>query len=242
MPLDPPLDIGAAGGKLGCGRASAPRRVGSSGPSLATATSRRSGAPPTWDWPPRPPRRRPARLPSGFGGAIWMRYGDGSRCARASGRTLSRAAGLGAAVGSPAVAINDGVVIVAWADRPSSSDPWRMRWVRFKAVSRRESSRDVHPAGRRQGRAGDVPWPRRGSRWALPARVDRRTDRPPRRAGAHAVARRSATRQALDISNKSANAGQGQAAVNAARQGLVAFLESTDSGFRVVATAITCGP
>lgn len=46
----------------------------------------------------------------------------------------------------------------------------------------------------------------------------------------------------LDISSHIANAGQGQAAVNAARQGLVAFLESAGSGFRVVATAITCGP
>jgi hypothetical protein len=46
----------------------------------------------------------------------------------------------------------------------------------------------------------------------------------------------------LDISNRSTNAGQGQAAVNAARQGLVAFLESADNGFRVVARAITCAP
>jgi hypothetical protein len=46
----------------------------------------------------------------------------------------------------------------------------------------------------------------------------------------------------LDISNRSTNAGQGQAAVNAARQGLVAFLESADGGFRVVATAVSCGP
>jgi hypothetical protein len=46
----------------------------------------------------------------------------------------------------------------------------------------------------------------------------------------------------LDVSSKSTNAGQGQAAVNAGRHGAVAFLESADAGFKVMATPISCGP
>jgi hypothetical protein len=45
----------------------------------------------------------------------------------------------------------------------------------------------------------------------------------------------------LEISADGANAGQGQAAIGTAGTGLVAFLESADGGFRVVATPIACG-
>jgi hypothetical protein len=44
----------------------------------------------------------------------------------------------------------------------------------------------------------------------------------------------------LVISNVGVNAGQGQAAVAASGQGVVAFLESSGSGFQVVATPIAC--
>jgi hypothetical protein len=44
----------------------------------------------------------------------------------------------------------------------------------------------------------------------------------------------------LVISNVGVNAGQGQAAVTASGQGIVAFLESSGSGFQVVATPIAC--
>jgi len=45
----------------------------------------------------------------------------------------------------------------------------------------------------------------------------------------------------LAISADGANAGQGQAAVSPAGTGIVAFLESTEDGFRVAAAPIACG-
>ena len=44
---------------------------------------------------------------------------------------LVKVAGLGPQVGSPTVAAQDGAVLVAWADRAQSSEPWSLRWMRF---------------------------------------------------------------------------------------------------------------
>jgi hypothetical protein len=237
VPLDPPLDIGASGGKLvwarhggspggtiwpldGDGKVEALRGatdLGSTPPGSATAIALR------------------------LGGAVWMGTAGGHDALAAQG-ALSRAASLGDAVGSPAVAINDGVVVVAWADRASASDPWRMRWIRFKAGEPAGEPGTFNPPAGGKGEQvmspGIAAVP--GGRFLLVW-----TDGPATR---HDVRALTLSReglplgQPLDISSRSANAGQGQAAVNAARQGLVAFLESASSGFRVVATAITCGP
>jgi hypothetical protein len=45
----------------------------------------------------------------------------------------------------------------------------------------------------------------------------------------------------LNISSEGVNAGQGQASVTASGKGLVAFLESIDDGFQVLAAPIACG-
>ena len=232
--LDPPIDIGGAGGKL----VWAHHGGGPAGDLWAL------------DGQGNVQALRGAVDPSTNGSAaIALRVGPAILMGAASGRdtlvpqgALSRAVGLGDAVGSPAVAINDGVVIVAWADRATTSDPWGMRWVRFKAG---EPAGDpgtfTPPAG---GKGEQVMSPGLaavpGGRFLLVW-----TDGP---ASRHDVRALTLSHEGvplgkpLDISNRSANAGQGQAAVNAARQGLVAFLESADGGFRVVATAISCGP
>jgi hypothetical protein len=177
-----------------------------------------------------------------LGGDIWM----GAVTARdglAPNGALSKAIGSGASVGSPAIAMNDGVVLVAWADRVSAQDPWRMRWVRFKAgEAPGEPGTFTPPAGGKGEQAmspGIAAIP--GGRFLLVW-----TEGPATRHDVRAI---TLSREGqpigkpLDISGKSVNAGQGQAAVNAARQGLVAYLESTpENGFRVVSTAITCGP
>jgi hypothetical protein len=237
VPLDPPLDIGAAGGKLvwahpggpsagvlwpldGTGNVEALRGATDLGSAISPAAS---------------------AIAMRFGGAIWMGTATGHDGLTPQG-ALSRATGLGDSVGSPAIAINDGVVIVAWADRASAQDPWGLRWVRFKAG---EPAGDpgtfTPPAG---GKGEQVMSPGLaavpGGRFLLVW-----TDGP---AARHDVRALTLSRDGvplgkpLNISNRSANAGQGQAAINAARQGLVAFLESAEGGFRVVATAITCGP
>ncbi len=236
VPFDPPLDVGAAAGKLawahhGGGPAGDLWTLDGAGnvQALRVATDMNSNA------------SSSAAVALRFGPAILMGTASGRDSLVAQG-ALSRAPGLGDAVGSPAVAINDGVVIVAWADRSSSNDPWSMRWVRFKAGEPAgEPGTFTPPAG---GKGEQVMSPGLtavpGGRFLLVW-----TDGPTSR---HDVRALTLSHEGLplgkplDISNRSANAGQGQAAVNAARQGLVAFLESADSGFRVLATPITCGP
>lgn len=236
VPLDPPLEIGASGGKLVWGRPGAPAggviwplEGDGKVEALRGAT----------DLASTPPGSATA-IAMRFGGAIWMgaaTWRDGL----APQGPMSRAAGMGEAVGSPAVAINDGVVVVAWADRASATDPWRMRWIRFKAGEPAgEPGTFTPPAG---GKGEQVMSPGLaavpGGRFLLVW-----TDGP---AARHDVRALTLSRDGLplgkplDVSNRSDNAGQGQAAVNSARQGLVAFLESAEGGFRVAATPITCG-
>jgi hypothetical protein len=240
LPLDPPLDIGASGGKLvwahpGAAAAGVlwPLNVDGKVEALRGATDPGSAA--------STASRSASAIAMRFGDSIWMGTATG-RDALAPQGALSRAEGLGAAVGSPAIAINDGVVVVAWADRASSDDPWRMRWVRFKAGEPAgEPGTFTPPAGGKGEQAmspglAAVP----GGRFLLVW-----TDGPTARHDVRALTLSpdgTPIGKPLDISNRSANAGQGQAAINAARQGLVAFLESADGGFRVVATAISCGP
>ena len=234
MPLDPPLDVGAAAGNIvwahpggpaagilwpleGGGNVEALRGATELGSSAATAIALRHS------------------------GAIWMGAATGRNALTPQG-ALSRAGGAGVAVGSPAVAINDGVVVVAWADRAGPTDPWRLRWVRFKAgETPGEPGTFTPPAGGKGEQAmspglAAVP----GGRFLLVW-----TEGPATR---HDVRALTLSRDGqpigkpLDISNRSVNAGQGQAAITSARQGLVAFLESADAGFQVVATPIACGP
>ncbi len=234
IPLETPLQIGAAGGNLvwahrggsvggtlwpidGEGDVEAARGAAELGDSAAaTAVAVRHA------------------------NAIWLGAATGHDSLSPSGG-LSRLGGFGSTVGSPAVAINGGVVVAAWADRASSSDPWRLRWVRFKAgEAAGDPSTFIPPAGGRGVQSmspsiAAIP----GGRFLLVW-----TEGP---ATGHDVRALTLSRTGepigppLDVSNKSANAGQGQAAVNASRQGLVAFLEATDSGFQVVATPIGCG-
>jgi hypothetical protein len=234
--LDPPIDIGAAAGKLvwahhGGGPAGDLWALDGHG----NVDALRGAVDPGTNGSPAT--------------AIALRVGPAILMGTASGRDtlvpqgpLSRAVGLGDAVGSPAIAINDGVVVVAWADRASTNDPWSMRWVRFKAG---EPAGDpgtfTPPAG---GKGEQVMSPGLaavpGGRFLLVW-----TDGPASRHDVRALTLSHdgvPLGKPLDISNRSANAGQGQAAVNAARQGLVAFLESAEGGFRVVATAVSCGP
>ena len=149
--------------------------------------------------------------------------------------------GLGTAVGSPAVAMSDGVAIVAWSDRPSSGDPWRLRWVRFRAgEAPGEASTFAPPAGGKGEQAmspGLAALP--GKRFLLTW-----TEGPTSRHDVRGLTLSEDGRAIgapMNISSEGVNAGQGQAAVTSTGKGLVAFLESTDDGFRVVATPISCG-
>jgi hypothetical protein len=234
--LEPAIDIGASGGSLvwahahgpaagklwaleGDGNVDAVRaavEVGPSGPLMAVALR--------------------------MGSTIYVGTATAGNTPAAQG-PLSKAGTSSGSVGSPAVAINDGVVLAAWADRVSPTDPWRLRWVRFKAgEAPGEAGTFTPPAGGKGEQAmspgiSAVP----GGRFLLVW-----TEGPTSR---HDVRALTLSREGqpigkpLVISNKTSNSGQGQAAVNASRQGVVAFLESTESGgFQVMATAIACAP
>ncbi|HEY8039874.1 MAG TPA: hypothetical protein VIF15_08785 [Polyangiaceae bacterium] len=175
------------------------------------------------------------------GGAILMGTAAGTSALAPKGN-LSRVEGLGTAVGSPAIAVNHGVILVAWSDRPSSDDPWHLRWVRFQAGEAPGTPTTfAPPPGGKGGQAmspGLAALP--GGRFLLVW-----TEGP---ASGHDVRAITLSPDGtpigapLEISNAGNNAGQGQAAVTAGGQGAVAFLESGGSGFQVVATPIACGP
>jgi hypothetical protein len=174
------------------------------------------------------------------GGAVWMGVATGAKTLAPMGE-LSHVEGLGANVGSPAIALSGGAVMVAWSDRGSPDDPWRVRWTRFDAGSAPSTAQTFVPPPGGKGEQAMSP-----SLAALPGGrfLLVWTEGP---ASGHDVRALTFGPDArvigapLVISNAGVNAGQGQAVVNASGQGVVAFLESGGSGFQVVATPIACG-
>ncbi len=234
LPVDPPLQVGAVGSSLVWSRAGGPA-AGMLWPlegegdveALRGATE---GAP--GDTTTAIAFRR--------GSIIWLGAATGYKTLAPKG-DLAHVDGLGSAVGSPAIALNDGVALSAWADRASSREPWSLRWVRFKAGDAPGTPKTFTPPHGGQGGQAMSPGLAAvpGGRFLLVW-----TEGPT--SFHHVRALTLSTEGApvgspLEISADGANAGQGQAAVGAAGTGLVAFLESADGGFRVVATPITCG-
>jgi hypothetical protein len=234
IPLEPPLQIGAAGGNVVWARPG-----GAVGGTLwpidgeGDVEAARGAAELGDDAPSTAVALRHAN-------AIWIGAATGHDALAPRG-DLSRVGGSGSTVGSPAIAINDGVVVAAWADRASPSDPWRLKWVHFKAGEAPGDPKTfVPPSGGKGAQAMSpavtaVP----GGRFLLVW-----TEGPVTRHDVRALTLSrdgEALGKPLDVSSKGTNAGQGQAAVNASRDGLVAFLQSTEGGFQVVATPISCG-
>ncbi|MDP9037230.1 MAG: hypothetical protein M3O50_20725 [Myxococcota bacterium] len=174
-------------------------------------------------------------------GALWLGAAESTN-GLASKRELSRIAGGGSAIGSPAIAVNRGIVLASWAERAAADDPWRLRWVRFNAEEAPGEPATFKPPAGGKGEQAMSP-----AVSALPGGgfLLVWTEGP---AAAHDV--RALTLSAggepigapLAISSEGSNAGEGQGAVGGGGRGLVAFLESDANGFRVMATPIVCGP
>ena len=172
-----------------------------------------------------------------------MGVASGSEALTPSG-ALSHIEGLGTTIGSPAVAIDEGVVMIAWADRASSDEPWRLRIAQMKAGDPPgEPASFTPPPG---GPGGHVMSP------ALAALPGQRfflvwTEGPTSRQRVRGV---TLTRSGqplgkpLEISNEGVHSGQGQVAVTASpgARGVVAFLAATADGFELAARPIACGP
>jgi hypothetical protein len=177
------------------------------------------------------------------GSAIWVGVASGSEALTPSG-ALSHIEGLGTTIGAPAVAIDEGVVLIAWADRGSSDEPWRLRIAHMNAGDPPgEAAGFTPPPG---GPGGHVMSP------GLAALPGRRfflvwTEGPTSQQRVRGV---TLTRSGqpvgkpLEISNEGINSGQGQVAVSASpgARGVVAFLAATKDGFELAARPIACGP
>jgi hypothetical protein len=172
---------------------------------------------------------------------IWVGVATGYRALTPKG-DLSHVAGLGPSVGSPAVAVNDGAVVVAWSDRPSTDAPWHLRMVHLKAgEAASEPTTFSPPSGGPGGHAMSpslAPIP--GGRFLLVW-----TEGPTSQQRVRAVtltASGEPVGKPLEISNETVNSGQGQAAVTATSgaAGIVAFLQAADGAFEVAVTGIGC--
>jgi hypothetical protein len=176
------------------------------------------------------------------GSAIWVGVASGSEELTPSG-ALSRIEGLGTTIGSPAVAIDEGVVIIAWADRASSEEPWRLRIAHMKAGDPPgEPATFTPPPG---GPGGHVMSPALaalpGQRFFLvwsegPTSLQRVRGVTLTRSG-------QPLGEPLEISNEGVHSGQGQVAVTASpgALGVVAFLAATADRFELAVRPIACG-
>jgi hypothetical protein len=174
-------------------------------------------------------------------GAVYVGLASGDGALTPQG-PLMHFVGSGPAIGSPAIALQDGVVFVAWADRASPDDRWRVRWVRFKAGETPGEPTVLVAPG--------APADEQTMSPAVVAVPDRRfllvwTEGPQSR---HAVRALTFGEDGapiggpLAVSAEGSNAGQGQAAVTPSGRGLIAYLESTDDGFAVAAAPVSCAP
>jgi len=233
LPVDPPLQVGVAGGHL----AWAPLNRDVAGKlwplerdeAIEALRGARSES-------------NPSSVVIAFRstGAEWVGAADGVRGLAAKGG-LFRVDGLGPTVGSPAIAVNDGAGIMVWADRASTDDPWRLRWVRF---TEGEPPSAPKPFTTPPGGNGDqamspglavIPGGRFLVTWTQgPTSVHEVR-------GLTIWADGTPLGAPLAISNPGSNAGQSQAAVTPDGSGLVAFLESSSSGFQVAVVSISCG-
>jgi hypothetical protein len=236
LPLDPPLQAGAVGSDLVWTRPGGPPAnklwsLDGSG-DLDALRGASEGS----------PENTTTAIAFRRGSAIWMGVATGSKALAPSG-ALSHIEGLGTTIGSPAVAIDEGVVMIAWADRPSPDAPWRLRIAHMKAGDPPdEPVTFTPPPGGPGGHAmspglAAVPGGRFLLVWTEGATSRQRVR------GLTLTLSGQPVGKPLELSNEGINSGQGQVAVTASpgARGVVAFLEATGDGFEVAATTIACG-
>ncbi|MGH7438237.1 MAG: hypothetical protein ACRENE_21340 [Polyangiaceae bacterium] len=175
--------------------------------------------------------------------AIWVGTATGTEALAPEG-ALSHVNGLGPVIGSPAVAIEEGIVMLAWADRASADVPWGLRVAHMKAGEPvGEPVSFAPPAG---GPGGQVMSP---GLTALPGGrfLVVWTEGPGQQQRVRALTltlQGEPLGKVLEISTEGVNSGQGQAAVtsSAGGRGIVAYLQASKAGFEVAATPIACPP
>jgi len=151
---------------------------------------------------------------------------------------LLRVDGLGPQIGSPAIAASGDKVMVTWADRAGTSDPWGLRYavIHVGDEAIHAQSFTLPPGG--LGEQGMSPGlsALSGGRFLLLWTEGQVSSHQVR----GAVFDGSQARGAFNASAEGVNAGQGQGAVLPDGHGVVAFLAGSGKSFEVVATPITC--
>ncbi len=236
LPLDPPLQVGAAGHDLVWARPGGPpvgklwSFEGPDDPGALRGASEASGGDTT------------TAIAFRHGRTIEVGVVTGSKELAARG-PLSHIEGLGQAIGSPAVAIEEGAVLVAWADRPSPDALWRLRVAHMKAGDPLGDPVDFTPPAGGPGGHAMSPGLAAVPGGFLLVWTEGPTSHQ-RVRGATLTLAGQPVGKPLEVSNEAVNSGQGQVAVTASPKprGVVAFLQATADGFAIAAAPIGCGP
>ncbi len=173
-----------------------------------------------------------------YDGAIWVGLAKGAELTPAG---PVHVAGLGPQIGSPAIAMAGGKVIVAWADRADKSAPWGLRWFVWTEGTDPVAQSFAVPTG---GLGENVMSPN------LTALADGSfllvwTEGPMggQQVRAHVLANDGTPRgNTIEVSGAGVHAGQGCAAVLPDGRGVIAFLSAAAPAFEVRATGIRCAP
>jgi len=174
--------------------------------------------------------------------AVWVGTLQGKGDALAVDGPLARISAMGPQVGSPTLAASGETVLLAFADRASSGDPWRIRFGRTRRGQAAPEMSAFEPPPGGLGEHAMAP-----ALAALPGGgfLFAWTEGP---VSTHQVRAMTLDESgapaspAFVVSAEGANAGQGQAAVASSGKGLVAFFVADDGGdFALVAAPITCG-
>jgi len=236
LPMDPPLQTGAVGNDLVWTRSGGPpagKLWSLDGPEDLDALRAASEG---------LPERTTTAIAFRRGSAIWVGMATGHEALAPSG-ALSRIDGLGTTIGSPAVAIDQGIVMIAWADRPSADVPWRLRIAHMRAGDRPSDPVNFTPPPGGPGvhamspGLGPVPGGGFLLTWTEGPMSQQRVR------GITLTLSGQPIGEPLEISSEGVNSGQGQVAMAASpgARGVVAFLQATQGGFGVAATRIVCG-
>jgi hypothetical protein len=154
---------------------------------------------------------------------------------------LSRIAGLGPQIGSPALGVSGATAMVVFADRASTNDPWMLRFVRWhpgQAAGEAETF-SIPPGGLGEQAMSPGVTGVAGNRFLLAW-----TEGP---VSSHQVRAQTLTTSGdalgapMTISGDGVNAGQGQLAILPDGRGLVAYMASpAGATAQVVATPVAC--
>jgi hypothetical protein len=171
--------------------------------------------------------------------AIWLGAASGES-ARRPYAPLVRVSAAGARVGVPSVTVSGDTVVVAWAERATTGEPWSVKWRRWKPGLAPEATRTlVMPPDGLGDHAMSPSIAALGEGRLLLAWTEGPTAA--HQVRAMAIDESDALVGApLSLSPAGVNAGQGQIAITSDGRGVVAFFAERRGEIEVQGAALTC--